>query len=256
VREEAAPDESSSAYSELHIDVLSAGEVLAVAGHELRTPLTSILGFAGTLREHGRALSPDDFERCVAAIERQAARMRDMVDDLLDASLLERGVAEPEFAAVDVTSLLSELIEDLAPRDASHTIRLAADAGTPAARADVSHLRRVVTNLVTNAIRYSARGTTVEVRLRATAGAVVVEVADEGVGIAADDLARVFERYERVAEGARAGAGSGLGLFIARSLVQAMGGRIEVESELGHGSCFRVLLPVARADGRGLALAS
>jgi len=222
--------------------VPSAADVLAVASHELRSPLTSLVGFATTLRDHGRELSGDEIERCAAAVERQATKVARMVEDLLAASMVDAGGAVTKLVAVDSVGVVRDALDDAPPT--RHEVIVFVGDDVPAAAGDPDHLRRVVVNLLTNATRYSRAGSRIDVSVEATAdrGAVCISVRDQGRGIAPADQERMFGRYER---GRGPGRGScGLGLYVVRQLTEAMGGAVTVASELGVGSTFAVTLPV------------
>lgn len=225
---------------------------VADASHELRTPLTSIRGYAELYRQ-GAATSPEDVAGVLHRIEEQAARMGLLVDDLLLLARLDQ--QRPlEHAPVDLTVLAVDAVHDahaVAP-DRSVGLRLPSAAGTDEESAEVvvvgdeARLRQVLVNLVNNAITHTPTGTPVEVRVRAERHEAVLEVADKGPGLPKEQAERVFERFYRAdpARG-RANGGTGLGLAIVAAIVAAHGGRVEVQTGVGVGTTFRVLLPIS-----------
>jgi two-component system OmpR family sensor kinase len=228
---------------------------VADASHELRTPLTSIRGYAELYRQ-GAATSPEDVAGVLRRIEDQAARMGLLVDDLLLLARLDQ--QRPlEHARVDLAVLAVDAVHDahaVAP-DRSVGLRLpppvtGEDGGDEPAEVpvvgDEARLRQVLGNLVSNAVLHTPTGTPVEVRVRAEGQEAVLEVADKGPGLPADQAERVFERFYRAdpARG-RASGGTGLGLAIVAAIVAAHRGRVEVRTAVGVGTTFRVLLPLA-----------
>jgi two-component system OmpR family sensor kinase len=223
---------------------------VADASHELRTPLTSIRGYAELYRQ-GAATSPDEVAGVLHRIEDQAARMGLLVDDLLLLARLDQ--QRPlEHARVDLAVLAVDAVHDahaFAP-DRSVGLRLPPTSGDEPAEVpvigDEARLRQVLGNLVNNAVLHTPDGAPIEVRVRAEEPDAVLEVADKGPGLPADQAERVFERFYRAdpARG-RANGGTGLGLAIVAAIVAAHGGRVEVHTTVGVGTTFRVLVPLA-----------
>jgi two-component system OmpR family sensor kinase len=223
---------------------------VADASHELRTPLTSIRGYAELYRQ-GAATSPEEVAGVLHRIEDQAARMGLLVDDLLLLARLDQ--QRPlEHARVNLAVLAVDAVHDAHAVAPERTVGLRLPAGEQDESAEVpvtgdeARLRQVVGNLVHNAILHTPVGTPVEVRVRAESGDAVLEVADKGPGLPPDQAERVFERFYRAdpARG-RASGGSGLGLAIVAAIVAAHGGRVEVQTSVGVGTTFRVLLPLS-----------
>jgi two-component system phosphate regulon sensor histidine kinase PhoR len=219
-------------------------DFLANASHELRTPLTSIKGFAATLLQED--LPAADRKNFIEVVARNAERLGNLIDDILELSQIE-GRREPLRATeVDVEQCARVLIDDLRPRlkQRELTAEVHAD-GPPCAWADRRAVEQVLTNLLDNAVKYSEKGGRIDVRIRESRGRLEVVVADEGVGIPENEIDRVFERFYRVDKArSRALGGTGLGLSIVKHLVQAMGGEIRLESKLGVGSSFTFWLPI------------
>ena len=232
--------------SRLH-DLQEQREDLArMISHDLRTPLGVILGHARMLGR--RAEGPEALRGRAEAILTSAQRMASMLDDLVESALLEAGKLRLERAPVNVGALVSDLRARLAAHLDSERIRVIAPERPVQVLADAARLERVVVNLLTNALKYSAPGTEVTVRVTADEEQVSIEVADRGSGISAEDVPHLFERYFRAA-GAFRFEGMGLGLYAAKMLTEAHGGTIEVSSAAGEGSVFRVRLPRSRAAG-------
>lgn len=225
-------------------------EFLALTTHDLRSPLTVISGVisfftSGRLGE----LSPEQ-KNMVAMMERNAQSLIELVNDLLDASKLESGTMRLEIASIDLRGLIDELRETMEPlvREKGLKMEDALPADLPLVEADRPKLRRILVNLVSNAIKFTSKGGQVAVRAVREDGAVRISVSDTGVGIAPEDVKLLFDKYEQARSRATRGEkGTGLGLYITKQLVELHGGEIKVESELGKGSTFSFTLPVARA---------
>jgi two-component system phosphate regulon sensor histidine kinase PhoR len=224
-------------------------EFVAAVSHELRTPLTSIYGFAETLLRQDVPFGEEERRTFVSYIASESERLTEIVDQLLTVARLEAGDLQVELGRIDVGSVVSELVETVEESGAMNGHRFEVDLPDEplAAEADPDKVRQVFNILVENALRYSPRGGTVTVGARRNADRVEVRVADEGIGIPAAERERIFRKFYRAESAARDGAaGTGLGLFIAKELVTAMGGRIWVDSTEGEGSSFAFELPVAR----------
>lgn len=215
---------------------------VADASHELRTPLTSIRGFA-ELHRQGAAREPEDVSRLMRRIEDESVRMSDLVEDLLLLARLDQ--QRPLHRdPVDLSVVAHDVVHDLRATAPGHTVTL--ETTDVEVLGDEARLRQVLINLVANAVRHTPRGTSVTVRVRRTPGAAVLEVTDDGPGIAPEDQDRIFDGFWR-ADSSRtrgAGGGAGLGLTIVDALVRAHGGTVEVESAPGRGATFRVRLPL------------
>lgn len=221
-------------------------EFLSVVAHELRTPLTALQGFSELLI--ARALSPDRTTRFLRHIHVEAGRLGRIVTELLDLSRIEAGRdldLKPE--PVDLGELIDRNIDLFATEHRSHRFERELAPALPPLSADRDAVDRMLKNLLSNAVKYSPRGG----RVAVAAGPAPdqpdmfeLSVEDDGVGIPAKDLPRIFDRYVRVANPETASArGLGLGLCMVQALAEAHGGRVEVESLPGKGSRFRLLLP-------------
>ena len=218
-------------------------DFVANVSHELKTPLTAVSGYAETLRDD--SIPAEQRRRFVETIHENATRMQRIVDDLLDLSRIESGGWRPNVAQVDVAGVVHDVFTAVQPAAAAKGLRLVAAVAPDAThvRVDPTAFRQILTNLVENAVRYTREGS-VTLRTRNAEEGVWVDVSDTGIGIAAEHLPRIFERFYRVDAGrSRAEGGTGLGLAIVRHLVDAHGGRIESTSAVGRGTTVSVLLP-------------
>jgi signal transduction histidine kinase/CheY-like chemotaxis protein len=224
-------------------------EFLSIATHELRTPVTSLSGYAQLAQ---RALAAGQTERLAPALKsivRQSARLSALITQLLDAAHVERRRLDIEPTPTDLSALTAEAVEAIRLGERGrHRWDLRID---PAIHANVDPLRweQLLMNLLDNAIKYSPAGRSITVRLRRDGnGPVTLEVADDGIGIAADQVEHIFDRFYRAHE--RQGLGGlGLGLYIAREVVERHQGRIEATSVVGRGTTFTVTLPASRLTG-------
>lgn len=219
------------------------GEFIAAVSHELRTPLAVIMGLAELLREEG--LSPSAQESVDLILE-SAFRLKTMVDNLLDTSRLEAGRFEVSRRPVNLRPLLQDLARSFqgVARLSGVEFQVALEE-LPLLEADPDRVVQVVGNLLSNAFKFTPPGGRVYLRARQEGDKVVLEVEDTGPGIPKEELPKLFQRYARAKNAQTRGvSGTGLGLFISKHIVEAHGGRIEVESEEGKGSLFRVILPL------------
>ncbi len=223
-------------------------DFVANVSHELRTPLAAIQGYAETLSdgaidEHETAL------RFSQRIVDQCRRLAALLADLLTLSRLEGKEALESLEPVDLRATANEAIELVAGQAAAKPVTVELVPGpSPVVRGDPEGLFRLLSNLLENAVKYNQPGGRVEIALGLRGDQATIEVRDTGIGIPGSALPRIFERFYRVDKGrAREEGGTGLGLAIVKHVAQAHQGRVEVESELGKGSTFRVLLPAERS---------
>jgi len=224
-------------------------QFVSSVSHELRTPLTSIRGYVETLAAGEVGELSDEQREYVDVVHRNARRLEELINDLLVLSRLESGYLGVDEQAVDLEPLLRRLAADLGPvaRGAEMTLELATRPGIVVA-ADEGRLLQAFSNLVANALKFNEEGGVVRIDLDATDDAAVVSVSDRGVGIPADEIQHLTERFFR-ASTARSFEGTGLGLAITNHIIVQHGGWLEVESELGVGSTFRVWLPRSSTGG-------
>lgn len=221
-------------------------EFVATASHELRSPLTSIKGFVELLQNSPESMSHRQKE-FVEIILKSTDRLTELVGDLLDVARIEADRVELNRRPLDVGEAVREVAELMGPRIAEKDQQLSVYVAPtlPIALADAARVRQIIANLLTNAHLYTGRGGSIQVRVEPERAWVQIAVRDNGVGMTKEQSERVFERFYRAREGGASSPGSGLGLSIVKSLVELHDGRIEVESEPGKGSTFRVLLPAA-----------
>ncbi|MBI5527888.1 MAG: PAS domain-containing protein [Deltaproteobacteria bacterium] len=222
-------------------------DFVANVSHELRTPVASIRSAAETLRDAvGR--DPEAALEFAAMIERNAERVTRLIDDLLDLSRIESREFALNLEAIEPGPAIDHVLKIYKSRAEERGIALRAEVpdGTPPAKADRRALEQVLCNLVENAIKYSPEGASVTVRADSAGGMIRISVQDTGPGIEARHIPRLFERFYRADAGrSREVGGTGLGLSIVKHLVEAMNGRVEVESVPGRGSAFSFSLPAA-----------
>jgi signal transduction histidine kinase/FixJ family two-component response regulator len=222
--------------------------ILAVVAHDLRSPLCAIRFDAEMLLERLRARGETE-ARMAARIDQAAVRMDGLIEDLLDVARMDGGVLALNPAPVDVDALLADAADMLRPLAAAHELGFEwlAAGDAPLLRADGARLVQVVSNLVGNAVKFTPAGGTVTLACRAADGGVRVSVADTGPGIPPEQVPHVFGAFWQARNADRRGLG--LGLVIARGIVEAHGGRIWVESEPGRGTTFVFTLPAAPPSG-------
>lgn len=223
-------------------------EFVSNVSHELKTPLTSIQAYADTLLEGG--LEDEENSRLfVSRIIEQSDRLQALIQDMLRLARIESQSAAYRFEPILLADVLSECIEARTPvaRARSVELRLVPGAASAEVLADRTGLRTIFDNLVTNALNYTPEGGHVQVGWEVLEGDVVIDVRDDGIGIAAGDQERIFERFYRVDQARSRGmGGTGLGLAIVKHLTYVFGGEVRVESTVGQGSRFQIRLPLAR----------
>lgn len=224
----------------LELDHLKS-DFVSMVSHELRTPLTSIIGFAHTLRT--LPLGAAQHNKYLGIIEAEGKRLAEMVEEYLDVSKIEAGTMSLRLTPIDIQRLVQEVAEPL--HLSSHVrIELQLDPSVTTLTGDMDRLKRVFLNLLANAVRYTAEGTAVKIISTADKDGVTFRVQDHGPGLSKHAQECVFDRFYRgtdsITERTR---GSGLGLPIARAVVEKHGGRIWVESDPGHGATFLFWIP-------------
>ena len=226
-----------------HAEQLRQNMVADVA-HELRTPLSNIQGYLEAIRD--RVIKPD--AATIRSLNEEAALLSRPVNELQELSLAEAGELKLVYQAEDIAKLIKQAVTPWQPKVAAKEISLSLDLpdNPPLVNIDWQRVNQVLHNLLENAVAYTRKGGTINVAAITQGDWVEVSVSDTGEGIPAEDLPHIFERFYRVDKSrARATGGSGLGLTIAKRLVEAHGGTITVQSELGKGSRFSFTLPIA-----------
>ncbi|RKY20194.1 MAG: hypothetical protein DRP90_03760 [Planctomycetota bacterium] len=225
-------------------------EFVRIVSHELKAPLATIEGYLTNLLEGYAGDDPEAWRRILERCKLRAEGMRKLIEDLLDLTRIESGSKESRPEEMDLAALLDDIVEVFEPQAERKKVVVEKEYRPPIPMfADVGELRIVFTNLVSNAIKYNREGGKVTVKAAREGDEVTVEVSDTGIGIREEDRKKLFTEFFRArTPETRNIPGSGLGLAIVRKLVELGGGRIEVESEYGKGTTFRVTLP-ARREG-------
>jgi signal transduction histidine kinase len=218
-------------------------DFVSLVSHELRSPMAAVIGAARTLDERWRELNADQRAAFLALIADETNRLATLIGDVLDTSRIEAGTFSYRFTEVDVEELVRATVAGFALHQDEVSVAAHADGAVPRVRGDRERLRQVLRNLLENAVKYSPAGEAVDVRSRAEDGCVLVIVEDSGPGIPAEQHGLIFERFGRANVGLGK-PGTGLGLFIARSIAEAHGGTLSVASAPGRGATFTLVLPV------------
>jgi signal transduction histidine kinase len=237
-RSRALADEQAAVARLTELDVAKT-EFVAVASHEFRTPLSGIIGVLSTLRSHGDALEPDVRSELIEGAEQQASRLARLVDDLLTISRIEGGSVTLDIQPVHPDRLAFEAAQASAT---SSVLRVEMN-GVERVWCDADRMVRVLTNLLDNARKYSPSDAPILLSFEEDGEVVTIRVRDRGPGIAVEDRDKVFERFARLVAGTRQ-PGSGLGLYITKTLVEAHGGSIAIREADGGGAEFDVRVPI------------
>lgn len=221
------------------------GNLLSTVSHELRTPLATIKGYSTMLLDYDRRLLEDEKREHLQAIDRATDRLAELIDHLLDMSRLEAGLLKLEKMPTNISKVIKEVAAEAEVRAPHHVIVANLRNRLPSVNIDAKRIRQVVDNILDNAIKYSEEGTRVVVQTQRAGAELLVSIADQGRGIPAEELPSVFDRMYRIEQRLTPNVGGvGLGLAICRGLVEAHGGRIWVESEVGKGSTFYFTVPI------------
>jgi signal transduction histidine kinase len=219
-------------------------DFVSLVSHELRSPMAAVIGAARTLQDRWRMLTAEQRESFLALIGDETARLAELVGDVLDTSRIEAGTFSYRFEEVDLGRVVAEAIETAVLAQQEVPIVASGHGALPAIRGDRTRLRQVLGNLIENAVKYSPEGGEVRLSAAAANGEVRIAVRDAGPGIPRDHQARIFEKFGRVDVPGASKPGTGLGLFIARSIAEAHGGSLDVSSGAEPGSTFTLTLPV------------
>jgi signal transduction histidine kinase len=221
-------------------------DFVSLVSHELRAPMASVIGCAQTLRQRWRELEPEQRESFLALIEEETSRLARLIGDVLDTSRIEAGTFPVRFGQVDLEELVRETVAVISLGQDEVSVRTEVGSSLPSVRGDRERLRQLLLNLLANAVKYTVAGDEIEVRAQTDDGDLAVSVSDHGPGIAPEEQRLIFEKFGRVNHGGKSKPGAGLGLFIARSIAEAHGGSLVVESQPGAGATFVLRLPLAR----------
>ena len=225
-------------------------DFVATVSHELRTPLTSMMGFLEMIREGEAGQLTDEQKRFLAIVYRSSERLQRLVGDLLFVARLDASGLQLQFAEAHLDEVAREAVESNAALARSREINLRSEIGDiPAVWGDRDRLAQLVSNLISNALKFTPAGGTVTVRVFLDAHNAVLEVADTGIGIPKGEQERLFQRFFRSSTATeQAIPGTGLGLVISKAIAEAHAGSISVESDAGAGTCFRVELPLEPSE--------
>ncbi|HEX2922840.1 MAG TPA: HAMP domain-containing sensor histidine kinase [Chloroflexota bacterium] len=218
-------------------------EMSHLVAHDIRQPLTAIRAHSQLLQMALRTERIEQAFKSAEAVVTSTQRMNTMIDDMVDSVRVQAGRLELKYQTVELAHLLADVLERSRMLSGSDRLRLCVEKDLPRLQVDVERLERVILNLVSNAYKYSEPDQAVEVRAARRDNEVVVSVADQGQGIAPEDVPHIFERFYKT-KGTRRQESVGLGLYITRMLIEAHHGRIWVESELSKGTAFHFTLPI------------
>lgn len=221
-------------------------DFVANVSHELRTPLSILRGYIETLRDDPD-ISREESTRILEVMDRHSRRLGQLVDDLLALAKLESGSSKLQMSQINLSKLLGDVVRDWEKKFAEKKLNVTVDLpkSLPPLRADEARLREVLYNLLDNAVKYSPQNGKIGLQASQRDGELFLCVTDNGIGIAEEDLPRIFERFYRVDKArSRALGGTGLGLSIVKHIAQLHGGRAEAESEVGKGTSVSVILPM------------
>jgi signal transduction histidine kinase len=218
-------------------------DFVSLVSHELRSPMASVIGSARTLQMRWRELTPEQRESFLSLIAHETSRLADLIGDVLDTSRIEAGTFSYSFDDVDLAALVRDSTAAAERGQDEIPVRAVVHDPLPQVRGDRERLRQVLVNLIDNAVKYSPPGGEVRVEAQTMNGRVVIEVRDKGPGIPQEHQSVIFEKFGRV-QGGAAKPGTGLGLFIARSIAEAHGGSLGVRSNPEQGATFTLSLPV------------
>jgi K+-sensing histidine kinase KdpD len=219
-------------------------ELIANVSHELRTPLGLIKIFATSLRRKNANFDPDTRDKFLQGIEDETTRLEEIVDNLLDLGRIENERLSLDRRPADLAELAQKIMAALTPQLGDYRVEADFPSGSLVAEVDPKRLEQVLRNLLNNAIKYSPPGSVIKVQGKREPGGVYLSVQDEGIGIPAEEQARIFERFYRVDNAVtRRTRGAGLGLAVCQGIIEAHGGQMGVRSSPGCGSTFWIILP-------------
>jgi signal transduction histidine kinase len=217
---------------------------LSVISHELQTPLAVIRGYAELLADEAGRIKPRELRQKLGIVAEESAKLSKMVTNLLDASRIQAGGLELKPEPVDLRRLVERVVQKITPLSSKHRFEIAMSHDLPPVLADYERVEQVLTNLLENAIKYSPAGGTILITGDLTSDEVIIHVSDEGIGVPEADRQRIFSRFHRLnSRQVRQMKGVGLGLYIARAIVGAHGGRIWADAAPGGGAQFSFSLP-------------
>ncbi len=224
-------------------------ELIGDVSHELRTPLATIKGYSTLLLHYGAKLDEERKLEALESIDEATDRLTQLVDNLLDISRLESGTVKLEKCPTDILALVGSNVAEARLIHPGHAISFTAENPVPLIEVDSKRIRQVINNLIDNAVKYSEKGTAIAIKVTASSNAITISCSDKGIGIPEHEFGAIFERLYRVKQDKMGRPGVGLGLAICKKLIEAHGGQIWVESEVGKGSTFYFTLPAETSGG-------
>jgi signal transduction histidine kinase len=223
---------------------------ISVISHELKTPVALIKGYVSTLRREDASWERDVIQDSLEVIEEEADRLTELIENLLDASRLQAGALSINLSDVAVDALARRIAERFKTQSTQHTLVVDFPSNFPVILGDEDRLAQVFSNLISNAIKYSPQGGEIRIRGQVHPRQVVICISDQGPGIAVEDIPHIFDRFYRSSEASRTTKGAGLGLYLARAVVEAHGGGIWADPKPGEGARICFSLPRDRADAQ------
>jgi two-component system, OmpR family, sensor histidine kinase KdpD len=225
--------------------------LLTSISHDLKTPLASVLGSAGTLRELGDKLTDGEKAELLSTVIEESERLNRFIANLLDMTRLESGAVAPKLAPHDVSEIIGSTLQRTTKILRNHAVRLDLATDVPMVSVDAVLFEQVLFNLLDNAAKYAASGTTVFIRTWRDGDSAMLQILDEGEGIPQDDLEHIFDKFYRVPKADQIRPGTGLGLAISRGFVEAMSGTIMAANRSDRrGAVFTIRLPIASEPQR------
>jgi signal transduction histidine kinase len=228
-------------------------DFIATTTHELKTPLTSLMGYAQILRKRAADLDPEQREEFFNIMARQGDKILRLIEELLQSSRIEAGAAKLRREPLDLRSIAKDVESGLSGLAKTHTLHFAVPDGELGLFGDPTAIEHVLTNLLENALKYSEAGTEIRLTVDQDESEILIKITDQGQGIDPEDLPHIFERFRQSNGKGRTRNSVGLGLYIVRSLVNAHGGRVWADSQVGKGTTFTIALP-RRAEQERLEL--
>ena len=222
-----------------HLDEMRS-DFVAMVSHELRSPMTVVAGIADILKKRQAALSPEQRNELIDTLGREARRLTRLVSEVLDLEAIDQGGMELQLGRIDLAELAREAVTD---GGVAERTELAVERGDAVCLADGDRVKQVLLNLLSNAAKFSAEGRLISVKVSPEKDGVCISVLDEGPGIPEKDVDKLFQRFSRLDTGGDRKPGSGLGLYLSRSIIEAHRGTIWVESVVGKGTKFSFKLP-------------
>ncbi len=240
--------EENNTLEQAHIDFIS------TVSHELRTPLTSIRGFADTLLTSYDRLTPEQREKFLLIIKEQSNRLINLVENLLTVSKMQSDKELMIYKTVDIKPIVDSVIQIIKNQYKTHKYVCNYDTNLPKILIDTDKLQQILLNITDNASKYSNEGTTVTINLgqNYNDGTVIISIKDEGIGIDKENIDKIFNKFSRIDSPlTRKIQGNGLGLYITKTLIEKMNGKIEVQSS-SKGSEFKIIFKAATPEDNGL----